>query len=31
MKRLPEGLLLFLVIDFLICASIVVVVLLKKG
>lgn len=31
MKKLPEGLIPFLVIDFLICASIVVAVLLKKG
>lgn len=31
MKRLPPGLLLFLVIDFLINASIVVLVIAKKG
>jgi len=31
MKRWPPGLLPFLVIDFLICLSIVAIVLLKKG
>ena len=31
MKRVPNHLLIFLIVDFLICASIVVLVLAKKG